>query len=429
MVGVGPADVDAALGGGRDDRVGAAGHLGQDGVEERAVHHRHPGGGEPLGQPRGEPVHALGDGAQPVRAVVGGVGAGDDGQQRLGRADVGGGLLAADVLLAGLQRQAVGRPAGGVHRDAHQAAGQIALQALAAGHERGVGPAEEQGHPEALGGADGDVRALLPRGAQEGEGQQVGGDGHQRALRVGLLRALRQVGDVPVDADLGQDHAEELALGQALGEVGDDQVDAHGPAAPAQHGEGLRQGAGVHGDAAAAGPAVGAAHHEHGLRHGGGLVEQGGVGQVEAGEVHDGVLEGQQGLEAALGDLRLVRGVGGVPGGVLEDVAAQRGRGDGLGVAWPIIWVITRFFAAIRRRAVSASCSDMGSGSRRGSSPAMLRGTARATSSSRSAAPMVSSMIPVSAASGPRWRGRKDKVSSSWFEARWGPSGPPRSVR
>jgi hypothetical protein len=40
--------------------------------------------------------------------VVDGVHRGDDGEQHLGGADVGGGLLAADVLLAGLQREAVG---------------------------------------------------------------------------------------------------------------------------------------------------------------------------------------------------------------------------------------------------------------------------------------------------------------------------------
>ena len=66
-----------------------------------------------------------------------------------------------------------------------------------------------------------------------------------------LLGALGEGDDLAVDAHLGQDHPEELALGQPLGEVGDDQLDAHGPAAPAQHGEGLRERPGVDDDAPA----------------------------------------------------------------------------------------------------------------------------------------------------------------------------------
>ena len=57
------------------------------------------------------------------------------------------------------------------------------------------------------------------------------------------------------------------------------------------------------------------------------------VGQ--AGQVgHDG-LEVEQRLEAALRDLRLVRRVGGVPGGVLEHVAPDHRRRDGGVVAEP----------------------------------------------------------------------------------------------
>ena len=52
-------------------------------------------------------VDAFGDGANAVRAVIDGVHRRHVGQQRLRRADVGRRLLAADVLLAGLQRHAI----------------------------------------------------------------------------------------------------------------------------------------------------------------------------------------------------------------------------------------------------------------------------------------------------------------------------------
>ena len=58
-------------------------------------------------------------------------------------------------------------------------------------------------------------------------------------------------------------------------------------------------------------------------RLGGGrrLVKQRRIGDLESGEVADHGLEVQQGLEATLGDLRLIGRVGGVPARILEDVA------------------------------------------------------------------------------------------------------------
>ncbi|MNP13039.1 hypothetical protein D3C76_1053040 [compost metagenome] len=71
----------------------------------------------------------------------------------------------------------------------------------------------------------------------------------------------------------------------------------------------------------------------HGFGGGGGFVEQRGAGQVEAGEVDGQLLEVQQRLQAALGDFRLVGGVGGVPARVLQHVAQDDGGGDGAVVA------------------------------------------------------------------------------------------------
>jgi hypothetical protein len=102
-------------------RPGTAEH----GVEVGVVHQR-------IGPARsdglGVTVHALGDRHQAVRAVIRGVHRGDDGQQHLRGADVGRRLLTADVLLTGLQRQAVGRLPSASTGDPDQAAGQLAGQ-------------------------------------------------------------------------------------------------------------------------------------------------------------------------------------------------------------------------------------------------------------------------------------------------------------
>ena len=72
---------------------------------------------------------------------------------------------------------------------------------------------------------------------------------------------------------------------------------------------------------------------EDGLGGGGAFVEQGGVGDLHPGEFEDHGLEVEQGFEPALGDLGLIRGVGVVPTGILDDVTAEHGGRDGAVVA------------------------------------------------------------------------------------------------
>jgi hypothetical protein len=81
-----------------------------------------------LGQDGGVAATRCAMRVRPCGPVVHGVHAGDHRRQHLRRADVGGRLLAADVLLARLQREAVGGLPCAVDADAHQAARQRALE-------------------------------------------------------------------------------------------------------------------------------------------------------------------------------------------------------------------------------------------------------------------------------------------------------------
>ncbi len=58
--------------------------------------------------------------------------------------------------------------------------------------------------------------------------------------------------------------------------------------------------------------------HGHGFGGGGGFVEQRGVGDFQAGQVDDHLLEIHQRFQAALGDFGLVGRVGGVPARVFH---------------------------------------------------------------------------------------------------------------
>ena len=109
-------------------------------------------------------VDALRDFLQAFRSVVDRVHGSHIGQQRLRGTNVGGRTLAANVLLAGLESQAVGRAAGGILGHAHDAAGHLALELLRDGHECCVRATEEERYTEALGGTQDHVRAHLTRG-------------------------------------------------------------------------------------------------------------------------------------------------------------------------------------------------------------------------------------------------------------------------
>ena len=68
--------------------------------------------------------------------------------------------------------------------------------------------------------------------------------------------------------------------------------------------------------------------HGHGFGGGGRLVEQRGIGDVEAGQVADHRLVVQQRFQAALADFRLVRRIGRVPGRIFQNVALDHRRRD-----------------------------------------------------------------------------------------------------
>mmetsp|Transcript_27212 Transcript_27212/g.43605 ORF Transcript_27212/g.43605 Transcript_27212/m.43605 type:complete len:202 (-) Transcript_27212:275-880(-) len=69
-----------------------------------------------------------------------------------------------------------------------------------------------------------------------------------------------------------------------------------------------------------------ASNHRHGLRTSRTLVQQRGVGYLHACELADESLEVDQRLQPSLGDLGLVRRVGGVPARVLQHVAQDDAR-------------------------------------------------------------------------------------------------------
>jgi hypothetical protein len=224
------------------------------------------------------------------------------------------------VLLAGLQGQPVRGPPGGVDRHAHQPAGQRPPVGVAGRQEACVRATEGHGDAEALGRAHGGVGAQLAGRHQQGAGEQVGGHDGQAARGLDGLDDRPQVAHHPRRARVLQQHPERVGRGQVGGGITDRHLDAQRFGARGHHRDGLRVAFGVD-EEHAAGVARRPAAQRHRLGGRGALVEHRGVGDLQAREVADHGLEGEQRLEPALADLGLVRRVRRVPGGVLEDVA------------------------------------------------------------------------------------------------------------
>jgi hypothetical protein len=276
-------------------------------------------------------VHVPGDAAQPLGAVVNGVHARHDGEQHLRGADVGGRLVAPDVLLARLQGHAERRVAVAVHGQADDAAGHLPLEAVARGEEGGVRAAVAERHAEALTVAHGHVGAPRARGLDQAEREQVARGHHVGTGGVGRLGGGPVVHHLTVGGGVLHEAAEHGLVERPRLMVTDLHLQPHRHGAGLDDGNGLGMAAARDEEAAAVRAYAREQHHR--LGGGGALVEERGVGDLEARQVGDDGLVVEQCFEAALGDLGLVGCVLGVPGRILEHVALDHGGRDRVVVA------------------------------------------------------------------------------------------------
>ncbi len=240
------------------------------------------------------------------------------GNQCLIGADVGGRLFAADVLLAGAERQHEAALAVDVLGLADQAAGHLAQELLLAGDDAAIRSAKTNRHAKALGFQRDNIG--LSRRLDDAQRDGFGnGDDQQGTLAVNDLGDCSHVLDDPkevgrldqnrggviLDGRLqrGQIHAARLRVVVELTDV-DALVLRRGP----QHLAVLR----MHGPCHRATELVRhAAGHQHALRGTGRAVVHGGVGDLHAGKLTDHGLELKHGRERALCDLGLVGRVAG----------------------------------------------------------------------------------------------------------------------
>jgi hypothetical protein len=239
------------------------------------------------------------------------------------------------VLLAGAEGEAHGGIALGILGNADETAGHLAFEGVFRGEETGVRSAETEGDAEALRRTDGDIGAKFAGRAEERECEQIGGDDGERTGDVSGSEEFFEVVNRAGGVRVLHEHTEAIGGGGVGAVVADDDGDAERDGASFDDVDGLRVA--LFGDEE---DAVGvvvtvleAVTHHHGFGGGGALVEHGGVGDFEAGEIGDQRLEVEQRLEAALRNLGLIGRVGGIPAGVFQDRALNHAGGGGVVVA------------------------------------------------------------------------------------------------
>ncbi len=247
-----------------------------------------------FGKNRGQLVNAIGDLCQAARTMVDGVHAGDVGQQHLCGADVAGGLLATNMLFAGLHGQAQGLLAVTVHRHADQTAWHVTFEGIAGREVGRMRATETQRHTEALGATDRHVSAELAWRGQQGKGQQVGSHGDQGVGRVEALDQLAVIEHIAIAGRVLQQRAEVIADILQLVLIGHDHGDAQWLGAGTQHIQGLRMTVAGREKLLASLVFAQAFAKGHCFGGRGGFVEQRGIGNRQAGEVADQCLEVEQ---------------------------------------------------------------------------------------------------------------------------------------
>ncbi len=281
---------------------------------------------QPGGQNVGQAMDTPGDALQPLWAVVHRVQAGDVGQQHLRGTDIRVGLLAADMLLAGLHRHAQRGVAGGIAGNADDAARHRTFKLVAAGEEGGVRAAVAHRHTEALRGAEHHVGALLARRGQQHQGHDVGGHAGDDFARFQFGQQRAVVVQFAGGTHLLQQHAEHAVQFQHFFRFIDDDVEAEGFGAGAHHVQRLRMHVVSHEEAVGVFQLAGAFGQGHRFSGGGGFIQQRSGSQIQAGQIEGHGLEVQQRFQAALRHFRLIRGISGVPTRIFQHVAQDHRR-------------------------------------------------------------------------------------------------------
>ena len=270
-------------------------------------------------------------------AVVDSVHGSHVGKKSLSSADVASSLLTANVLLTSLQSKTQSTVAKTILGHTDNTTRHLTLVLVGTGEESGVGTTKAHGNTQSLGATEGDISTELTGGLENSQSKQIGGNAEGTALAVDRVTQGLEVINTTLGIGVLSQNTNQvvtLLLDQleVLGkDISNNQVDSESLGTRLHDGNGLGVAQVGHHEGLVGLLLLGSGHggegHGHGLGGGGGLIQNGGIGEGETGQISGQGLEVQKGLQTTLADFGLVRSVASVPGGVLQHIAENH-RGD-----------------------------------------------------------------------------------------------------
>src|SRR2546423_10275132 len=171
-------------------------------------------------------MNALGDCAQDTRPMIDRVHRCNHGEQNLRGTNVTRRFVAADMLLARLQREAVSRTTFGIVRNADESPWHVAFVLLSRGKKRGVRSTETEWNAETLCAPDRNIGAEFTWGFQQRERENVRRDNDKRAGGVRLIREMSVIVNRAVRRGILNECAENSVVEFEFREVVDFTFDA-----------------------------------------------------------------------------------------------------------------------------------------------------------------------------------------------------------
>ena len=268
----------------------------------------------------------LGDGSKTIGAMVHRIKRSDHRQQHLRRTNVARGLIPADVLLTGLQRQAQSRIALGILRLTHKPTRDLAFVGLPRRKKCCVRAAESHRHTKTLGTAHCDVSTKICNGREQGLRQRINRHRHQSTALMGTFDQRGGVPEQTIRAGELQQHPKHTRIKSHLLGINPLKLNSQWLRPGLQHSPGLWEHMAIDEETIRFGTSTHTKAQAHGFCRGRGFIQQGGIRDRKPSELTDQRLKIQQRLKPPLGNLSLIRGVGGIPSRVLKHVALNQRR-------------------------------------------------------------------------------------------------------
>ena len=208
------------------------------------------------------------------------------------------------MLFPGLQGHAQGLFFIYVDGDADDAAGHVSLVAFPGGKVGRMGPSVENRNTKTLAGSNHHIGSPFTGGGEQHQAHEIRSNGHGHFTGVRFFRKGPVVPDLPIRCRVLHQAAKEKFVFRQVRISSEDQFNTQWLCPGYKHIPCLRENIFVNEEMVSTGfcrgPRTGIVQHDHGFGSGCSFIQQGGIGNLHPGEIHDHRLEIQQCFQPSL---------------------------------------------------------------------------------------------------------------------------------